>query len=125
MRKFLVLLFSCVSFSLCAQVGRFEEPVDTIPIGGQTQENKETQMQSQDQLAKELISVRDSIQFLPGPGDHAARRKELDRIVEGLQSRDQAPDLMKKGFAMLNEIRTQLRAEAHSKAGNPRKTGRR
>lgn len=114
MRKFLVLILSCVSFSLFAQVGRYEEPVDTIPIGGQTQEIKETQMKTQDQLTKELISVRDSLQYLSPEANALSKKRELDEIVQGLRARDPAPELMKKGFALLNAIRSELRAGVDS-----------
>lgn len=111
MMKLLVLIFSCVSFSLSAQVGRFEEPVDTIPIGGQTQENKQTQMQAQDQLAKEMVAIRDSLQYLSSQSDAQEKRAQVDEVIRGLEARDQSPELMKKGYTLLEEIRSQLQLQ--------------
>lgn len=110
MGKFLVLILSCVSFSVCAQVGRFEEPVDTISIGGQTQENKEIQMQAQDRLAKEMIAIRDSLQYLSAE-NASDRKRQLDEVLRGLEAHDHSPELMKKGYTLLNEIRLELRSQ--------------
>jgi hypothetical protein len=109
------LSIACVVYCACvvsvnAQVGRFEEPVDTIPIGGAIQENKLTQMEAQDELTSQLIAIRDSLHLIRPQSIALKRRSELDAILKGMKGRDQTPELMKKGYSILAEIRAELRS---------------
>ena len=108
MKVVLIVLFSWVSCSVFAQVGRYEDPVDSIPIGGETQKIKQTQMEAQDELTSQLIAVRDSLKNLPSGSLTADKRKELDETIEGLRQHDQAPELMKRAYTLLNELRGEL-----------------
>ena len=101
-------------FTAIAQVGRYEEPVDTIPIGGQAQEIKSAQMEAHDRLREQLASLRDSI-----PVESAvvsdAQRKELDEIISHLRKTERSPEVMKRGYILLEEIRTALRPATPAK----------
>jgi hypothetical protein len=104
--KLLVVVGLCmISFCAAAQVGRFEEPVDTIPIGGEIQENKLTQMEAQDDLKKSLIELRDSLGNISTADGVADKKKELDQVISGLGKTEHDPALMKKGYALLRELR--------------------
>jgi hypothetical protein len=108
MKVILLAIFCCVSVITTAQVGRHEQPVDTLPIGGQVQENKQTQMQAQDTLLAQLKAVRDSISGLRAGSEYRSlesTRKELDLIISELERDDQNPGMMKRGYALLNDIR--------------------
>jgi hypothetical protein len=106
--KSLIICICLISPSLFAQVGRFEEPVDTIAIGGETQEHKSTQMESQDQLREQLSAVRDSLDTMRPRGLADERKKQLDEIIRGLKKTERSPELMKRGYALLNEVRREL-----------------
>jgi hypothetical protein len=109
MKFVLIVCLSIISFSISAQVGRFEEPVDTIPIGGEVQENKAAQMEAQDQLTQDLIALRDSLHFIKPDETAEARMKEFDTVIKGLKNNDRSPELMKKGYVLLNETRGELK----------------
>ena len=108
--KYLIICICLISHSLLAQVGRYEEPVDTIAIGGETQEHKSTQMESQDLLRQQLTAIRDSVDNMRPQSRGQERRKQLDEIIVGLKKTERSPELMKKGYALLNEIRAELKS---------------
>ncbi len=112
----LLIFIASISF---AQVGRYEQPVDTLPIGGKTQEIRESQMQGQDELMNQLVALRDSVSSLQPKHSASAnadskvsledRKIQLDQIIKGLNKTQSSPELMKKGYSLLDEIRREIR----------------
>jgi hypothetical protein len=100
MRFIVVLCLLIISGCLYGQVGRHEEPVDTIPIGGDIQENKMTQMESQDDLRKLLIQLRDSVDMISPATRATDRKRQLDQMISGLERTERSPGLMKKGYEL-------------------------
>jgi hypothetical protein len=85
MKSFLLTICSVLLLGTVAsaQVGRHEQPIDTVPIGGQEQENKMTQLQGQERLLRDLQSLRDSLGALlhtgEGGGSSGAQRDSTER----------------------------------------------
>jgi hypothetical protein len=108
--KYVMICIYLISHSLSAQVGRYEEPVDTIAIGGEIQEHKSAQMESQDLLREQLSAIRDSVDIIRPQSRAEERKREVDQIIVGLKKTDRSPALMKKGYALLNDIRSELKS---------------
>jgi hypothetical protein len=109
MKFILIVCLSFTLFSVSAQIGRHDAPADTTAIGGKVQQDMAGQMEAQDQLTNDLISVRDSVHLISSDAITGSRKMELDATIMGLKSSDQSPELMKKGYALLNEIRYELK----------------
>ena len=121
MKHLLLLIFLGISSISFSQVGRHELPMDTVPIGGETQENKMNQMQAQDTLASQLVAVRDSIAAAStekkntGQGNLAEMKKQLDEMIKSMKNTEQDEALMKRAYVLLNDARSYLKGNAAAK----------
>ena len=117
----LVLCFSLflVTNMVCAQQGRHELPIDTISIGGKQQDRKMTHLEGYKELLSDLTEVRDSIASIAGTSDDRVSRESVDRdkhepsdyltrlddLIREMTRKESDEDLMKQGYALLDEIR--------------------
>ena len=104
---------------VCAQQGRHELPIDTISIGGKEQDLKMTHLEGYKELLSDLTEVRDSIASIAGTGDDRVSRESVDRdkhapsdyltrlddLIREMTRKESDEDLMKQGYALLDEIR--------------------
>jgi hypothetical protein len=99
-----------------AQIGRNELPTDTIPIGGEVQENKMEQANAQEELRIQLISIRDSLSsrssdkhISNGKTNLPALKKELNEVIDALKTSENNEAMIKKGYTLLREVRNELK----------------
>lgn len=111
MKMLAVICFCVVSGSALAQMGRYEEPRDSVPIGGEIQENKLNQMGLQDDLHSTLLQLRDSVDYIP-EATRSQRRDELQSLLTEFKESERNPDLMKRGYSLVNRIRSEVRSRA-------------
>ena len=118
MKLIVILAFTLISTSTFAQIGRHEQPSDTIPIGGETQERKETQMEAQDELVSQLVALRDSVNTLMSDKANmhknvnlSQRKKQLDQMINSLKASDQNEAMVKEGNTLLHEVRSEINGQ--------------
>lgn len=113
-----IFILSCIVTS--AQIGRHEQPVDTIPIGGDTQERKMDHMEGKEELIIALSALRDSVSAAVGSTSAvnagaqkkhplSARERELDEVISQLKKESSNQSLIKRGYALLHSVRAEMK----------------
>ncbi len=101
-----------------SQLGRYEQPIDTMSIGGEEQDDKMMQMERQDELLSTLAGLRDSVsaaiksrpqKSLERFVDH---QEKIDQLIKEFAATERDVTLMKKAEVLIREARQTLR-EAH------------
>ena len=71
-----------------SQLGRYEQPIDTMSIGGEEQDDKMMQMERQDQLRSTLVVLRDSVSAAiksrqqTSPEKFVEHREKIDELIK-------------------------------------------
>jgi hypothetical protein len=115
------IIIFLASLNAFSQNGRNELPQDTLPIGGQQQEVKMTQMEAQDQLASELTSLRDSVTnylaehksttSVQGKANTSALTKyktQIDELIDQMKKTEKDEALVKRGYTLLHDTRAEF-----------------
>ncbi len=116
-----------ITFVMCAlcithaysQIGRHEEPIDTISMGGAEQDRQTMQMERHDELHSTLLTLRDSVKTLMRSDhrDHtsnssaklAEQRAKIDKLIKGFDATERDESLMRKAEIVIQETRRRLR----------------
>jgi hypothetical protein len=120
MKIVLLTIFTLSSVVASAQIGRHEQPVDTIPIGGDMQQRKMDHMEGKEELITALSALRDSVSSVIRPTSAvnastekkhplSSRERELDEVISRLKKESSNESLLKRGYALLHSVRAELR----------------
>jgi hypothetical protein len=111
----LSIVFITSYVQLNAQVGRAELTIDTIQMGGQTQETAMKRMEGRDELVASMKALRDSISTeitAKNSGSSTTLReykKELESLIGKLQSQSADEATLKEGYKVLANVRQQFK----------------
>ena len=119
-----MLFYNTIAF---AQVGRVEQTVDSVPVGGQEQREQVDKMQAHDRLKEDLEQLRDSVnQFILGKEKHGDQhqtldelktlRSELSALLNEFAKTDASADLAKRGYESLDKTRKEFQILRHRDA---------
>jgi hypothetical protein len=121
-----IVLFVFSANITFSQVGRHELQLDTTLIGGKEQEDKMNRMEGRDDLMKQLVSLRDSIDtHLTSLNNNGANvndvnkqrndtgvqaltkyKAELNEVIDKLKGKDKLDtEVTRRAYAKLNEVR--------------------
>src|SRR5690606_31165725 len=98
-----------------SQLGRYEQPIDTISVGGEEQDGKMIQMERQDELRSTLVVLRDSVSAAmksrPEPGSRKLeeQQRKIDELVKKFAESERDVSLMKEAETLVRETRQTLR----------------
>jgi hypothetical protein len=108
------IAFSCVLITIAGacfgQIGRHEQPIDTISIGGKQQERMMTHLEGYEQLLEDLKLLRDSVtnhQHAENTGtkDFTTHKEKLNKLIAEMEEKDRDEALMREGYIILKEVR--------------------
>ncbi len=112
-----VLITTLSTVNVFGQLGRYEQPIDTLPIGGDEQENKTLQMERHDELRRTLVALQDSVSAALDDKSLSARQntllaeqqEKIGELISEFTKTEREVSLMKEAEIVIKETRLRLR----------------